>query len=343
MTKTCEVNFVLILCMAVVTACAAPVSQKRDGKKSKTGAEEPEEQSEDGLPEDGEKLPDDFTSEDPGKADEEIQALLTDCGGGDAISAAPDKVIYERELQSLPIVTERQQPLIGVVTATSDSTLAIKVTGTRTEQTSKVTVKSLTPALAATLGRATADAEAAANSGKATLANVPFKEYATLNQHKQWEGVTCAFVPVTSIDNQRGGKSTKATFATPLPSSISPKASAKRYEEEIGAKRVFSDIKIKISASDHPDLKNKSEISGNITVEKIDPATTVSDGKGGKKEIKSDLAYKITYDLGGPKATFALGFAPVVSYYISHSKKDLVANIVDTTSAGGGIAVFLHP
>ena len=155
--------------------------------------------------------------------------------------------------------------------------------------------------------------------------------------------MTCAFVPVTSIDNSRGGRTTKASFDPPVPSSISPRATAKRYEAEIGKTKTFSDIKIKVNSSDHPDLKGKTNITGTITFEKIDSSTSVDDGKGGKQEIKSDLAYRVTYNFGDPKTTFALGFSPVVLYYISHSKKDLVANIVDTTSAGGGIAVFLHP
>ena len=124
--------------------------------------------------------------------------------------------------------------------------------------------------------------------------------------------------------------------------SISPKTSAARYASEIGKSRVFDDIKATIEESNHPALRGKKSVTGSVTVKKVDADSEVNDGEGGKKEINSDMAYEITYDFGSPEITYALGLAPKVTYFVSHKKKDLVANIVDTTSVSGAVATFIH-
>ncbi len=285
--------------------------------------------------------PDLGDDDDSAKADATVAALVKECGGDGVTNAPADKVIYEKNLKSLPI-TKTQNVIILTISATIETDLHIKVTGKETVQESKVNIVKLTPD--STLTRSTAEKQTAAASGTTTLTNVPFSDYQNLGKDKAWDGVLCTFVPVTKVLNERGGKKTIATFSPPLPSSVSPKADAKRYETEIGEKRVFSDIVAKIAESDNPDLQGKTSISGTITVEKVDAKQSVDDGAGGKKEIDSDLAYKITYDFGSPAATFALGFPPEVTYFISHSKKDLVANVVDTTATGtnGAVVIFVH-
>ncbi len=145
-----------------------------------------------------------------------------------------------------------------------------------------------------------------------------------------------------NVVNERGGYETTVTFDTPMPSSLSPKASAARFAKEIGKSRTFDDIKATIENRDNPALKGKKSVTGSVSVKKVSAETEVADGSGGKKQIVADLAYEITYDFGSPEVTYALGFASKVTYFISHKKKDLVANIVDTTSVSGAIATFIH-
>ncbi len=228
-----------------------------------------------------------------------------------------------------------------VINVTIESTLKIKVTGKETTQDALVTVKEIKGPLQS-LAKQTAEKQAADNSGLATLTNVPFDQYSGLSKHSAWEGVVCTFVPITKIVNERGGHETTVTFATPLPSSLSPKASASRYAAEIGKSRVFDDIKATIEKSDHPALKGKKSVTGSVSVKKVNAETEVDDGAGGKTEIKADIAYLITYDFGSPEITYALGLAPKVTYFVSHEKKDLVANIVDTTTVSGAVATFIH-
>jgi hypothetical protein len=269
-----------------------------------------------------------------------VEQLLAECGGGDATTAGPDDVIYEKEIDSLPLTKQ-----VLIVTVTVETNLKIKVTGSKSEQDTLAKVTKVT-GLFADFAKAEAEKQAAASSGKLTYTNVPFKEYVDLTDKPSWDGVLCTFVPATKTENKRGGKTTIATFDPPLPASVSPKAAATRFKAEIGEKRTFTGLKAKITSSDHPDLAGKTELEGSVIVEKVTPTIEVPDGSGvaGKtKKITSDLAYKVTTDFGGAKATYALGMAPVVTYYISHSKKDLVANIADTTAAGGGSVVFIHP
>jgi hypothetical protein len=265
-----------------------------------------------------------------------IKALLADCGAPTVDEKDPDKVIYEKDLTSLPVKKN-----LLIVTVTIESTLKIKVTSKETTQDSLVTIKEITGPLES-LTRKTAEKQAADNSGLATLTNVPFDQFSGLSKYEAWEGIVCTFVPVTKVVNERGGYETTVTFDTPMPSSLSPKASAARFAKEIGKSRTFDDIKATIENSDNPALKGKKSVTGSVSVKKVSAETEVADGSGGKKQIVADLAYEITYDFGSPEVTYALGFAPKVTYFISHKKKDLVANIVDTTSVSGAIATFIH-
>jgi len=265
-----------------------------------------------------------------------IKALLTDCGASSVDNNDLDKIIYEKDLVSLPL----KKNLI-LVNVTIESTLKIKVTGKETTQDSLVTVKEISGPLQG-LAKSSADKQAADNSGLATLTNVPFDKYSELSKHAAWEGVVCTFVPITKIVNERGGYKTTVNFDTPLPSSLSPKAAASRYAAEIGKSRVFEDIKATIEGSDHPALKDKKSVTGSVSVKKVSAEQSVDNGSGGKEKIEADIAYTVTYDFGSPEITYALGLAPKVTYFVSYDKKDLVANIVDTTSVSGAVATFIH-
>lgn len=275
-----------------------------------------------GEPDGGEE---DGAIDEPGPTLEEV---LEECGAPDLVDGGDeDKVIYEKELKSLPIVKT-----VLVIKATVETMLKVKVTGKSTVQDAKVQVTKL-EGLFAELARPVAEKEAAALTGITTLTNLPFSSYGDLAQHKTYARVICSFVPATAIDNRRGGKKTIATFDPPLPASVSPKAAAARYLAEIGTKgRTFRDIKATVTESDDPELAGKKEVLGTVEVTPVDP-----------KPHKADAAFRMRFHFESPKITFALGLPPSVIYYISHAKKDLVANEVDTTDAGGGVAVFLHP
>jgi hypothetical protein len=269
-------------------------------------------------------------------SEEQAKALLADCGASDIDNTDTDKVIYEKDLKSFPVSKQ-----VLTVTVKVESTLKVVVTGKETRQGALVEVKEVT-GLFSGLAKTEAERQAAESSGASVLTNVPFSEYSKLSEFEGWSGVVCTFVPVTKIVNERGGKKTVATFDPPLPSSVSPKATAARYKAEIGKKRTFDDIKATITDSDNPALDGKKSVTGSITVEEVDPEAEVDDGAGGKKKIKADAAYRVTYDFDTPQITFALGMAPVVTYYISHEKRDLVANTIDTSEAGGAVATFMH-
>ena len=349
-TKTMFYNtrFVVFLGLGLLTSLSLSCSEadEKSRKKSKsddadaelpsTKPEKDTAEKEEAQAEGDEAEGEDDESESEGDPEAKIKALLADCGASSIDNKNPDKVIYEKELKGLPV----SKNLI-VVNVTIESTLKIKVTGKETTQDSLVTVKEISGPLQG-LAKKMAEKQAADNSGLATLTNVPFDQYSGLSKHSSWEGVVCTFVPVTKIVNERGGHETTVTFETPLPSSLSPKASASRYESEIGKSRIFDDIKATIEESDHPALKGKKSVTGTVTVKKVESEIEVDDGEGGKKEIEADLAYEITYDFGSPEITYALGLAPKVTYFVSHKKKDLVANIVDTTTVSGAVATFIH-
>lgn len=269
-----------------------------------------------------------------GGAEEAIKKLLADCGGGDAAKAGPDDVIYERSVTSLPIV---KNILIAQIVATTK--LDVRVTGAKTEQTSTVTIG----ALEADFLKKLAEKSAAENSGKVTLTNVPISKYSELSKDKIYDGVICTFVPATAIENTRGGKKTIASFDPPVPTAISPRAVAERYEAEIGKGRTFDGIKVTVKESDHPALKGKKELTGKVTVAKVESTRSVDDGKGGKVDVKGDAAFEMSFDFEGPAVTYALGLPPKVTFFIDHEKHDLAANVVDTAGIeNGGTAVFIY-
>lgn len=301
------------------TAQPKPPVIKEEAQASDEGEPEEEDEGEEGV-----------------SSEEQVKALLADCGATDINNDDPGKVIYEKDLKSFPVSKK-----VLTITVKVESSLKITVTGKETTQEALVEVKEVS-GLFKELAKGEAERQAAESSGTSILTNVPFNEYSKLSEIETWNGVVCTFVPVTKIVNERGGKKTIASFDPPLPSSVSPKASASRYEAEIGKKRVFDDIKATVSESDHPALKGKKSVTGSVTVTRVDPETEVDDGAGGKKRIKADIAYRVAYDFGTPAVTFALGMAPVVTYYISHEKRDMIANIIDTSAASGAVATFMH-
>lgn len=284
---------------------------------------------------------DDFYDEEKKDGDiASIEELLKQCGGEKISDAKPDDVIYEKTIASLEVTKN----IMGLLSVKAQSTLDIRVTGAETKQTSTVKAESESALeFINSLAKSQIDNLIKENSGTTTFTNVPFNEYSALSgEHEAWQGVLCTFVPVTKVVNERGNFDTVVEFDPPLPSSISPRSDPKRYSAEIGDGRTFESIKATVKKSDNPALDGIDEITGEIRVEKVPSDTEITPEGGDSLSIESDIAYRITFDFGTPKQTFALGLPPEVTYYISHKKRDLVANVVDTKSSTTGIVTYVH-
>jgi hypothetical protein len=276
---------------------------------------------------------DEFDSGNGGKA--AVDTILEECGGRAALDAAPDEVILQKSLTSLQIT-------ISVLTVTVRATtlLQFNVTPARTVQDSTVRIDQISSDVA----RGTADRLAQENSGRVTVDNVLPKDIGSLGDtHKAWKGTRCTFVPATRLINERGGKRTVVSFDPPFPMTLSPTVAAKRYEEEIGAERIFDGLKVNVEETNQAALSGKTSVVGRVVVTRISPAASFDDGKGGRVSLNADIAYRVRSEFETPETTFLLGLPPEVDYYISYDRKDLLANLVDTKAANTGPAIFIHP
>ena len=283
---------------------------------------------------------DDFVEQNPDEGDvTSIADLLKQCGGDGVADADPDEVVYEKTVKSLPITKN-----ILIVSIKAQSTLSIKVTGTKAIQDTTVKTETDTALeFIGNLAQTFIDDLTKESSGATTFTNLPFSDYSGLgSDHEAWEGTLCTFVPATKVINNKGERDTVVEFDPPLPSSVSPRADASRYADEIGDERVFKNIKAIVKKSDHPDLDGVDEILGTVKVRKVAADATL-EAEGGKSiDVNADIAYEVTYDFGSPEQTFAIGLPPVVTYYISHDKRDLIANLVDTKNSTTGKVIFVH-
>lgn len=280
---------------------------------------------------------DDFSAGAADAAEAAVQEEIRECGAEGMLDAPPDEVLYEKRLKS-----QMMQTSVFTIDVTSQVTLGVNVTPARTIQDSKVDILSVDGFLSI-FAKGTAEDEARAKSGRVVIENVLPKDHTDLGTtHKAWEGVTCTFVGATRLVSERGGIKTIVSFDPPLPMSLSPKPIAERFESDIGDGRVFSDMKVTIEQTGEPALAGMKTITGKVTVQRVDPQTTIRDASGRSVPISGDLAYKMTYEFGSSNTTFLLGLQPEVTYYVSHAKRDLVANIVDTKQPDAEPLVFVH-
>jgi hypothetical protein len=270
-------------------------------------------------------------------ADAAVQEGIRDCGAEGMLDAAPDKVLYEKRLKS-----QIMQTSVFTIDVNSQVTLGVNVTPAQTIQDSKVDILSVDGFLSI-FAEGTAEDEARAKSGRVVIDNVLPKDHTDLGSaHKAWEGITCTFVGATRLVSERGGIKTVVSFDPPMPMSLSPKPIAARFESDIGDGRVFSEMKVTIEQTGQPELAGMKTIVGKVTVQRVDPKTTIRDANVKSISISGDLAYKMTYEFGSTDTTFLLGLQPEVTYYVSHDKRDLVANIVDTKQPDTEQLVFIH-
>jgi hypothetical protein len=320
----------ILTCILLFGISFACTNGNQEKPRAKEGAENnPEAEGGDGTT--GANTGDDLGGAEGGdNSDDAVQALLSDCGGKDFEDAKDDTVIYEKNL-----VSETVHVKVLILDAEATTTVGIKVTPVSYVQDAKIDV--IKPALTPTIEKLLVKK----NTGKTTFTTVPISKYSSLSDHAAWEKILCTFVPATKVENERGSKTT-AEFDPPVPINLSPRAAATRYEEEIGEKKVFNDLKAKIISSDNRALKGKTEVTGSVTVEKVAANAEIDNGDSGKLQIKSDIAFKVTTNFESPAITEALGLAPEMVYYVSYAKKDLVANILDTKEPLTGKVIFVH-
>jgi hypothetical protein len=266
-----------------------------------------------------------------------LQLPVDECGGLLYLEAKPDETLYEKRLEGLPI-----QARVLLADLTASTTIDVKATPAITTLDTAVRIEGDGPL--SKLAVRAAEQLAKESSGLVTIENILQDGLAALGaKHDPWKGVLCTFVPASRLVNERGGKKTVVSFDPPLPMALSPKAVAKRYEEEIGDQRIFSDLELTIEESNHPSLLQVKSLKGKVVVTRVDPKTTVDDGRGGSVAINADIAYKLSFEFGTPELTVLLGLMPEVTYYVSYERQDVVANIVDTKSLDVAAGVFLHP
>lgn len=349
------------ICLFIVISvvlCYCAGSQPKHAAGGKKQEKQERKPSEDGSPNEGSDSADADSGEEPTEESEEseeddldsfdeeggedgtaaAQALIEDCGVADLLSAAPDQIIVSKSMRSLQV-----EQTVFTITVKATTNVKVEVTPLRTIQESKVTIDSVEGFLS-TFAQGTADETAASKSGIVTMQNLKTDEMMGIgDRYTQWKGVTCTFTAASKLKNQRGGENIDVSFDPPIPANLSPRAVAKRYQEEIGSQRVFQNISATVGSSSNVDLPAGSKVSGSISVQQIDPTLTATDATGRASTVKADVAYRMTYSFGTPATTFLLGLPPEVTYYISHAKKDVIATIIDSKEEGTPPVVFLTP
>lgn len=265
-------------------------------------------------------------------ADDVLRKLLADCGATEVIKAPPEEVIYQKNATSEPVKKSQ-----GPVTVTAATDLAITAKPGVTQQNMTVKIVNIEGPFQ-NIARRKAEEQAAAKSGRLTIKNLPFNEIPTIaDKNPEWERINCTIIPAQEIEARRGSYTTTAAFDPPSPTTLSPRAVAERYLEELGDRREFTGIKATIMSSDNPALQGKTTLTGSVSITKV-PATYTA----GRRTITGDVAYKVVTDFGGVEATFALGFMPEVTYYISFTKGDFAGNVGQTKIADDPTVIFIY-
>ena len=162
------------------------------------------------------------------------------------------------------------------------------------------------------------------------------------NFGKVWKGILCTITAAKSMENKRNGTEVISTYDPPFAPNVSPLAIKARYEKELGNYRYFHNIQVTVTkASENSIFQTGQTLVGNVLVEKIPNETEVEivrydpntrSYRRIKRQIKSDVAYRITNRFGTEEQTLALGFHLWTEYYVDTSKKSfsaVIANVGD--------------
>lgn len=299
-----------------------------------THTDTPDPQETTNEPEVSEDQPSD-TAEDPA-----LRLLIDDCGIANVLKKEANEEIYKSELKSLAMNSpDTERPAFSANSVMDFNTTASK---SNTSMNFKVNItavlKNGSPFNhpdAWAIARRKADEK----SGFVKFENYVFENISTLgDKHDIWNNIFCTVQPGIKVSGKRGGYSTDASFDPPLPYTLSPRANSKRFALEIGESRVFSNITATIISTDHPLLKNVKQISGSVTISKVQP-TLNSHGKA----ISGDVAYQVKTEFKDENTTNALGLVPEMTFYINTEKRDYNAFVLNSKQAPDPPAVLVLP
>lgn len=262
--------------------------------------------------------------------EEDLNSVLNHCGVSDL--ANKEKVIFSSQME----YTYTRKIHSGIAIAYVPITSTLNLTGTLATTTLDVGVKVGAVRGESVLGPVTdlnpilQQAEELARKFRGPAISVMKAPGA--NKESQWAGLVCNIAAYKLI-NKREGYDTEVEISPQFLPNVSPLASRERLDKEIPHFRTFGPLKVKILRTNHPVLKGLSEVSGNITVERIDPKQRLGQKiDGAKREIEGDTAFRITNNFKSDEVTLALGFHLWTEYYIDHSQaafSAVVANVGD--------------
>lgn len=161
------------------------------------------------------------------------------------------------------------------------------------------------------------------------------------NFGKAWKGILCTITAAKSMVNKRNKSYVEATYDPPFAPNISPIAELQRYVKEIGNHRYFQDIQAKVVKAENSILQTGQVLIGNVVVEKIPNNTQVEIQRFNpeteefewiKRDIKSDIAFRISNRFGSEAQTLALGFHLWTEYYVDTKNRNfsaVIANVGD--------------
>lgn len=273
-------------------------------------------------------------------ADGGIAALLQSCGVTEQELNDPTTVLFEKDFTAWPKVYHGNFNAIvvsGTYVVSVTTKLHVKATLAETRQTTDFDVTG-TPDKAVTQAKETA----APNKGTTISRSISTEERTKLgSSNRDWNGILCAISGTKSMVVDKGGSNRVYSFDPPLPSAVSPRASAARLQTEIGAGRTFSNIVLTVDSSTDAKTAVGRKITGSVTITPMTPRLTLQVGATGQQTtIQTDVAYKIETDFGGPQATAALGFMPMTAMYISTATKSLRVIVGDTGDPDLGLVVL---
>ena len=302
--------FLFVFVLSSVCGCVKANLERPEAKEKPAGSSGGQRNVDNG---DGSRQPTPSQSENA----ESLQAIIKECGGDGLMqpNQDPNTPLLQKNIQSLPFRVLR-----------NDVTVSASLQVYPDKMNQSVAINSNSETIVVSI------AESVTN-GSSEFRLVPFTDYVSLGKYETWKGILCTLVPVTGVSHRsESGKEIKVEFDPPVPMQLSPRASQKRYLEELGTlnvgdKKVFTGLKAKVLESAFAGIAKDAEFDGTVTIERIESSAEFTDSQGRQYSVNADIAFKVDINFG--RATGRMGLNKSSSYYISHDKKDVVANVIN--------------
>ena len=265
------------------------------------------------------------------------------CGLSEAQQADPSAVVFQQNLQSLPIVVIGSDFLAGnfrVITRATANVTA-KSNGQSTQVLNVALLDSATVGGLPIInifapGIVKSKAEEAAKSASGTTTREALTTGQLLNlvtSNQEFDGVLCG-ISLTKKQMKADGDGTTATeFEPALPVSINPLAPRETVDKEVGRGRVFR-ITAKVTQSKAKDNEDNSSnkgmapvgsYPGTITVRPVNPTFQAPDGN----VISGERAYEVISEFPTAKnGAYGLGLPKSSIYFLQ--QKSFSAIVIDT-------------